>query len=241
MVQDLRVFAGNTDVQSRGAVVFNTLLQVSLKNFVLELFPEHIFGPTLGRDLFVSYTRDVISSSRILALVGQLKAPQAPFFGATGASDAVQARNASVIRSLREADSLLVGQLGPDTVFWNWGSVHVLLSTHPLSRFIPTFAFPPASFGGDSTTLSFGGFFNGGTPFSKGAQLLVLPPEQLFQQGGLFAVFFPESTAAERIAWNVGNPLDDRGILSTGQSGNPNSPHWADMRPLFVDGQYVAF
>lgn len=238
MQQDLQYFDGNTGPESRAQLVFQTLLQVGLKNLIVDLFPA---DPNLGQQIFVNYTRDVFINSRILAIAGLLKSPQAPFFGATGPGDATQSRNRAVIRALLEADDRLVAQLGPDMSVWRWGAVHALVSTHPLSQAIPLFALAPAPFAGDSTTLNVGGYFSGTTPFSKGAQLLALPEPEFSQRGGLFAVFLPDAIAAERVIWDVRNRSNDIGILSTGQSGNPTSPHWSDMRALYINGGYVPF
>lgn len=238
MIRDLRSYDGNTHPDSRATLVFHTLLRLSLKNLIVDLFPG---DPAFGQQVFTSYTRDVVVNSQMLTMVQLLNAPQAPFFGATGPGDAVAARNRAVIASLREAERLLVAQLGPDMTAWRWGAVHVLVSTHPLARAIPDFALAPAPFAGDNTTLNFGGFFSGGTPFSKGAQLLGVPEPEFSQRGGLFAVFFPDQIAAERVTWDVRNRSNDVGILSTGQSGDPRSPHWGDMRLHFVAGEYVPF
>jgi len=238
MLRDLQTFDGNAAPESRAQVVLQTLLQVSLKNLIVDLFPT---DPNLGQQLFISYTRDVFVNSRLLTMATLLTSPQAPFFGATGPGDAAQARNRAVIRALLETDDRLVTQLGADITGWRWGSVHALVSTHPLSQAIPLFSLPPAPFAGDSTTLNVGGYFSGTTPFSKGAQLLALSDADFAQRGGLFAVFLPDAIAAERVVWDVGNRRNDRGVLSTGQSGNPLSPHWSDMRAIYVNGGYIPF
>ena len=45
--------------------------------------------------------------------------------------------------------------------------------------------------------------------------------------------------ASFRMVVDVGNWDDSRVINTPGQSGNPNSPHYDDMAPLWARGEYV--
>jgi penicillin G amidase len=97
-----------------------------------------------------------------------------------------------------------------------WGEIHRLRLAHPLAA-IPglssLFEAADIPFGGDEQTVMAGGFDG---------------------RAGFDAAVIP--------AWRAVFDLDDLdrsvGVLPSGISGNPASPHWNDQTPLYAEGLY---
>ena len=118
---------------------------------------------------------------------------------------------AGVVRGLRSSR-------GPDERRWGWGSVRPLTLTHPLGagRWLArVFNLGPVSWGGDADTIN---------------QASVRPLDPLGQ---------PDSIASMRVVIDVGAWGDSRFVLPAGQSGNPLSPHYDDLFPLWQRGEGV--
>jgi penicillin amidase len=100
------------------------------------------------------------------------------------------------------------GLLGPDRERWAWGRLHVARLAHPLSPLLdePTrarLAVGPAPRGGSGDTV-------GNTAYAA---------DSFVQTGG----------ATFRIVVDVGNWDGSLVMNSPGQSGDPDSPHYADL------------
>jgi len=120
--------------------------------------------------------------------------------------------------ALDEAVALLAERFGTDEHGWRWGTLHRVRFAHPLAR-LPgvgaLFVAAEHDLGGDEQTVLQGGF---------DARL------------GFDAVVVP--------SWRVVVDLADLdaslAVLTTGQSGNPASPHWNDQSDLWASGKLRA-
>ena len=123
--------------------------------------------------------------------------------------DVLHAALADALAELRE-------RLGPDPSAWRWGALHHVALVHPLGS-IPglgaLFTAADAEVGGDEQTVMQGGF------------------------DGLDGY-----TATVIASWRAVYDLADLdrsvGVLPTGVSGNPASPHWNDQFPLWIAGEH---
>jgi penicillin amidase len=109
--------------------------------------------------------------------------------------------------------------MGADPTAWRWGDVHRARFVHPLGRMPglePLFVAAELPLGGDEQTVNNAGF-EGEGPFD----VYVVP--------------------SWRAVYDLADLDASRGVLPTGQSGNPASPHWndqttawaaAELRPL---------
>jgi penicillin amidase len=108
---------------------------------------------------------------------------------------------------------------GDDTRRWAWGRVRPLTLTHPVgerhSLLGRIFNLGPFPWGGDTYTVG---------------QSTVYPNEPLANPGAI---------ASLRIVMDVGDWERTEVALPGGQSGNPLSPHYADMLPLWRRGEGV--
>jgi len=140
--------------------------------------------------------------------------------------------NETLLATLEQADAALLDVLLPDTLTaafaqcrtllggdpaqWQWGRLHHAHFAHPLSRV--------ASAQGlrDVGPLAMGG--SGSTPMNTTYR----------------ATDFRLTVGASfRVVMDVGNWDDSRVINTPGQSGDPRSPHYDDMAPLWARGEYV--
>jgi penicillin amidase len=100
-----------------------------------------------------------------------------------------------------------VALLGEDPSAWRWGDVHRARFVHPLGRMPglePLFVAADLPLGGDEQTVR-NAAFEGEGPF----EVAVVP--------------------SWRAVYDLGDLDRSVGVLPTGQSGNPASPHWNDQ------------
>lgn len=127
------------------------------------------------------------------------------------ASAAVAAALSSAMRTLREA-------AGDDPAGWAWGAVRPLRLLHPLGVQRPLdrmLNVGPVPLGGDTNTV---------------AQAGVMPLNPLQN---------PAAIPNHRTVIDLGDPERSRYVLAGGQSGNPLSPHYADLFTLWRRGEGV--
>jgi penicillin amidase len=132
-----------------------------------------------------------------------LRYPTAAWFGEDGAA----ARDAMLVATLEEALDELTTALGEDMEAWRWGALHTARFAHPLA-ILPGLE----------------ALFVGGEPEVGGDEQTV--HQGLFEPGaGYHAVVIP--------SWRHIIDLSDVdasvGMHTTGQSGNPASPHYRDF------------
>lgn len=137
------------------------------------------------------------------------KSPTARWFG----DDPRAGRDAALLSSLREAVAEARKRLGDDPAKWRWGSLHRTAVQHPLAitdERRAVFGLPPFEVGGDSNTAR----------VSAGPDFTVN-----------FGASFRE--VLDVADW-------DRSVATSvpGQSGQPGSPHYADLLPLWAEGKY---
>ena len=125
---------------------------------------------------------------------------------------------AEVDAALSAAYAGLLLRFGPDERLWAWGRVRPTTLRHPASARRPLgllLDLGPFPWGGDSDTVS------------QAAGTMRAPSD------GVSVV------ASLRMVIDVGNWDASRFVLPGGQSGNPLSPHYSDMLPLWRRGMGV--
>ncbi len=136
-------------------------------------------------------------------------------------ADPIAGRDALVAKSLDEAIAELTKRFGADMQAWKYGQeeYHHALLTHPLSGSVNAatqarLAVGPLPRGGDGSTVSATG--NADNQGSGGSLKIV----------------------ADTDDWD-----NSVGLNTPGQSGDPDSPHYRDLFPLWARGQYfpIAF
>jgi penicillin amidase len=102
--------------------------------------------------------------------------------------------------------------MGPDPEGWRWGAIHRARFVHPLGRMPglePLFVAAERGLGGDEQTVNNAGF----------------------EGDGPFAVYVVPSW---RVVYDLSDLDRSMGVLPTGQSGNPASPHWNDQHKAWA-------
>ena len=119
-----------------------------------------------------------------------------------------KARNEAILSSLKEASEHLVQLLSPDPAAWEWGKLHHAFFSHPLSALVDEEIRDRLNIG----PLPRGG--SGDTVGNTGYRV-----EDFRQTGG----------SSWRVVVDVGSWDDSLFMNAPGQSGDPRSPHYADM------------
>lgn len=138
-----------------------------------------------------------------------LRAPRSPWFPDPSAKARALATCAE------RAVARLRGLAGDDPAAWRWGDLHRVRFAHPLA-FAPRFA-----------AGALPAFPIGGSPFALNQQRLrsAEPP------------FDAAVGAGVRMVVDLADPDHFHVVLSTGQSGDPESPHFADHLPRWRAGE----
>ncbi|MDD3444489.1 MAG: penicillin acylase family protein, partial [Zavarzinia sp.] len=125
----------------------------------------------------------------------------------------VQAALTDALAELRAAQ-------GADMAGWRWDKAHYADMRHPILRFLPVvgdmIAIRPPVGGGEDTLL-------------RGAMRF----------GNKAAPYADVHAAGFRAVYDLADLDRSRFVIATGQSGNPYSPHWDDLAPLWAAGAYV--
>jgi penicillin amidase len=133
-------------------------------------------------------------------------------------SDPRTARNSVLLESLNAAMNELRQLLGPDPTDWAWGKLHHAQFIHALA---------PLADDAMRAQLTVGRLAMGGSAFS---------PRAAAYRTIDFSIL---SGASFRMVIDVGNWDQSVTINTPGQSGNPYSPHYRDLAPLWAGGDYV--
>ena len=127
-------------------------------------------------------------------------------------------RDAILVQTIAPAMQELSNKLGPDPVAWKWGALHRAEFRHPLGGIV------------DAATrrkLDVGDWPMSGSAFTPMAASYRASDYRL------------TSGASFRMVLDVGNWDASRVINTPGQSGNPDSPNYRDLAPLWLEGKYV--
>jgi penicillin amidase len=128
-----------------------------------------------------------------------------------------RARDALLAETLAKAVAECRERLGPDPARWRWGALHHGFFEHALSSLAAPSA-PPMDVG----PLPKGG--SSSTPMHTGYR----PSDFRITHG-----------ASVRLVMDVGEWDNSVCVNAPGQSGDPRSPHYADLAPAWARGEYV--
>jgi penicillin amidase len=171
----------------------------------------------LGRATVAATTpeaaRAIIGNGSLSAVVEYLEKPDQ----ALGA-DQSGTRDKVLLQSLASAADEVSKLLGDDMAQWKWGNLHQAEFNHALKPLADKATQAQMSVG----PLAMGGGNN--VPHAAGYNT---------------STFKVTSGASFRMVLDVGNWDNSRTINTPGQSGNPYSPHYRDLAPLWATGDYV--
>jgi penicillin amidase len=205
----LRSWDGILSADSAAAAVFELFLAEMVRRVARAKAPGS-WAAAVGRGDSPLMGYNFFAFRRTGHLVRVLRAKPAGWFARPWPDEVADALGA-VVRWLKE-------NRGPDTGNWGWGHVRTLTLEHPFGQkkmFTKVFNLGPVPCGGDGDTIN---------------QASARPLEPLTR---------PDSIASMRAVMDVGGWENCRYSLPAGQSGNPLSPHYADLLPLWHRGEGV--
>jgi penicillin G amidase len=145
-------------------------------------------------------------------VIGSLSQPTEEVFG----SEPAKARDHFLLDTLAIAASTLGKMQGTDSAKWSWGKLHVVRFRHPLDQIDPNaaalFDNGPLPRPGDEYTVNATGYF--GSSYDQ-------------VSGASYREILDTSDWDQSVAVNT-----------PGQSGQPGSPHYSDLLPLWDAGKY---
>lgn len=140
----------------------------------------------------------------------ELSKPSPETFG----PDAVAGRNQLLLQTLDAAWKQMEQLLGPDPQKWSWGTLHTIRFRHSLDR-LP----------GTATLFDLGPLSRPGDGYTVNA---TWPGPNFEQEGG----------ASYREILDAADWDRSLAVNTPGQSGQPGSPHYSDLLPLWDKGEY---
>lgn len=187
-----------------------TLTRDSLAATLYEFWIEDLRAAVTQRTVPAS-VKDAVTRLSLSMTLNLLVQPTASVFGSTPEAE----RDRALLSALKSAAEKLSKRQGPDPGKWSWGQLHVVSFLHPLDQAAGAaaiFDLGPVPRPGDGYTVN-------ATAFASGsfAQLA----------GASYREIFDLSDWDHSVAVNV-----------PGQSGQPGSPHYADLLPLWSEGHY---
>ncbi len=170
--------------------------------------------PRLGERLYVHYyaRRQWTNSFQWQVLPTILAYPTATWFGRDGR----EARDELLRQALETTLNELTQRMGEDLNGWSWGAIHRV-------RFAGRLAAIP-----DLAEL----FTAGEGPLGGDEQTVL---QGMFEPGRTYEAVVAPSW---RMIVDLGDLDSSVGTTTVGQSGNPASPHFADLYPLWSKGAY---
>ncbi len=129
----------------------------------------------------------------------------------------VERRNEVIVGTLKSAMAEVERKLGADMSTWQWGKLHTAVFDHPLH---------PILDGAARQQYDVNAGPIGGSAFT--------PMNTSYRNSD----FQLTAGASFRMVLDVGNWDASRVINTPGQSGNPASPHYRDLAPLWAKGEY---
>lgn len=205
----LKEWDGNLDAHSPAAGVFELFVAEMMQRLGQARAPRS-YAAALGRGDGPLAGYNFFAFRRMGHLVRLLRAQPDGWFKRGWPAEMAEAL-AAVISCLR-------ARRGPDVRRWGWGALRTLTLMHPFGRrkpFARIFNLGPLPCGGDADTIN---------------QASARPLEPLAR---------PDSIASLRAVIDVGGWDNCRFAIPAGQSGNPLSPHYDDLLPLWQRGEGV--
>jgi penicillin G amidase len=153
-----------------------------------------------------------VSTTDMNVMLAGLETPDGRF-----GENAVAKRDQLLLATLKSAWEEMEKLQGPEPAFWQWGKFQFNLNEHP---------FAPIVDDAMRVRINVGPIAKNGSEFT---------PNQSLTRDTDFRQMNGPSV---RIVLDVGNWDNSRAVNHPGQSGDPESPHYRDLAPLWSEGRY---
>ncbi|MBK8901378.1 MAG: penicillin acylase family protein [Anaerolineaceae bacterium] len=206
----LRQWDGRLTTDSVGGAVFEVLVEQLTAALLQQRIPADMIAPLLGQGL--SENLHPVNEFQGYWLVNLLRIlDEAPVTWFAS----VATRNKLIFDCLGQSTAVLQQTLGEDPAMWQWGQLHQAAFQHALGRvttFGPIFNVGPMPVAGDGNTVA-----------------------QTGMRPGSFACC--GVSVSSRLIVDMSAIEKAEAILAPGQSGHLGSPHYADLAPLWLQGE----
>jgi len=176
---------------------------------IAEVWLNKHLGPATARRVTPA-AADLLGPGAPYAVVSYLESPDGAL--------PIGAREQILLSSLKAALDEIAGRLGPDMADWRWGALHHI-------HLVPAAA-------GAADPVTRAAMSHGPVALPGSASTTCAATYRMED----FAVV---TGASFRMVLDVGAWDNSRVINSPGQSGDPASPHYNDLFPLWAEGGYV--
>src|SRR4051794_12262746 len=180
---------------------------------VVEVWLSKHLGKAVVAKAVPANAQAVVANGDIAAILNLLENPDASL-----GSDPTKARDAILLESFAAAVGEVGQLLGGDSAGWAWGKLHHAQFEHALA---------PLADPATKAQMTVGRLAMGGSAYNPRAATY-RPSDFRVTAGASF-----------RMVLDVGNWDQSVTINTPGQSGNPYSPHYRDLAPLWASGAYV--
>jgi len=153
-----------------------------------------------------------LSSTDMNVMLAGLESPDGRF-----SENAVAKRDKLLLSTLKAAWEEMEKLQGPEPAVWQWGKLQFNLNEHPFAAVVDDAM---------RVRINVGPIAKGGSEFT--------PNQSLSRETDFRQMNGP----SVRIVLDVGNWDNSRAVNHPGQSGDPQSPHYRDLTPLWSDGRY---
>lgn len=205
-LERLRGWDGTMDAGSPAAAIFEHFYVSLLRNIFLDEMGQEVFEKYTGNRVTVAYAIDQLWAT-----------PGSPWFDDV-TTDARETFDDTIMKSFRDAVSLLERRYSGNTREWRWGRMHTLTLSHPL---------------GSIRILDLLLGLNRG-PFKVGGSYHTVCPYS-YKLGKPFSV---TEGASQRHAYDLADWDNSYTVIPTGNSGIPGSPHYCDQTRLYIGGTH---
>ena len=206
----LRQWDGQLTANSVGGTVFQVLVEQFTTTLLTEKLPAELVTLQLGRG--VSENLHPVNEFQGYWLVNLLKilsgVPVAWF-------ESLATRNILIERCLCQTTAVLREALGENPKKWQWGRLHQVTFQHALGRVAPfnqIFNVGPLPLGGDAHTVAQAGMRPGS-----------------FTSDGI--------SVSSRFIIDMSDIHSGEAMLTPGQSGHLDSPHYNDLAEMWLQGE----
>jgi penicillin amidase len=183
---------------------------------LIEVWIARHLGQAFKRAALPKGAAEVVGTPDIAVLLDALEEPKTRFV-ADGDGRVEEKRDQLLLESLATAYAEMEKLQGGDSHAWQWGKLHYSLPEHPLAGAVD---------GALRDKLQPPALPKHGSPYT---------PNQSNYRASDFRLMIGPSF---RMVLDVGRWDNSRAINYPGQAGDPNDPHYADLRDMWLAGEY---